>query len=65
MVSNGFDLANLPSDTGIMICGHGSRNQNAAKEFATLSEGLKARYPQCGHRIWLSGVLQSGHPFGA
>lgn len=30
---------------GIMVCGHGSRNQNAAKEFAKVSEGLRARYP--------------------
>ncbi len=30
--------------TGIMICGHGSRNQNAMKEFAKVSEGLKGRF---------------------
>ena len=29
---------------GIMICGHGSRNQNAMKEFATVSEGLRGRF---------------------
>ena len=29
---------------GIMICGHGSRNQNAMKEFAKVSEGLKGRF---------------------
>ena len=29
---------------GIMICGHGSRNQNAMKEFASVSEGLKGRF---------------------
>ena len=36
----------LPTDgsTGIMICGHGSRNQNAAREFATLAEGMKRRH---------------------
>ena len=33
------------SKTGIMVCGHGSRNQNAAREFATVAEGLRARYP--------------------
>ena len=32
------------SKLGIMICGHGSRNQNAMKEFAKLSEGLKGRF---------------------
>ncbi|EFL90686.1 sirohydrochlorin chelatase [Ahrensia sp. R2A130] len=29
---------------GVMICGHGSRNQNAMKEFSTVSEGLKGRF---------------------
>ncbi|MEO0547003.1 MAG: sirohydrochlorin chelatase, partial [Pseudomonadota bacterium] len=29
---------------GVMICGHGSRNQNAMKEFSKLSEGLKGRF---------------------
>ena len=28
---------------GIMVCGHGSRNQNAAKEFAVIAEALRAR----------------------
>jgi len=28
---------------GIMVCGHGSRNQNAAREFAKVAEGLRAR----------------------
>ena len=31
---------------GIMVCGHGSRNQNAAKEFAKVSEGLRKLYPE-------------------
>ena len=30
--------------TGVMICGHGSRNQNAMKEFAKVSEGLKGKF---------------------
>ena len=30
---------------GIMVCGHGSRNQNAAKEFAVIAEALRARNP--------------------
>ncbi|MEL6505725.1 MAG: sirohydrochlorin chelatase [Pseudomonadota bacterium] len=34
----------LGSKTGVMICGHGSRNQNAMKEFSKLSEGLKGRF---------------------
>jgi len=28
---------------GIMVCGHGSRNQNAAREFSKVAEGLRAR----------------------
>ncbi|MCB1387298.1 MAG: sirohydrochlorin chelatase [Nitratireductor sp.] len=54
----------LPADTGIMICGHGSRNQNAAREFATLSEGLKARYPdlpiEYGYLEFCNPVIHSG-----
>ncbi|MBW3095748.1 sirohydrochlorin chelatase [Pseudohoeflea coraliihabitans] len=34
------------SKIGIMVCGHGSRNQNAAREFATVAEGLRARHPE-------------------
>ena len=34
----------LPPNTGVMICGHGSRNQNAMKQFAKVSEGLKGRF---------------------
>ena len=30
---------------GIMVCGHGSRNQNAAKEFSKVAGGLKKRFP--------------------
>ena len=32
----------IPEKTGIMVCGHGSRNQNAAREFATVAEGKEA-----------------------
>ena len=31
---------------GIMVCGHGSRNQNAAREFAKLAQGMGALFPQ-------------------
>lgn len=59
-----MQLDNLPKDTGIMICGHGSRNQNAAKEFATLSEGLKARYPdtaiEYGYLEFCNPVIHKG-----
>ena len=54
----------LTNDTGIMICGHGSRNQNAAREFATLSEGLKARHPdvaiEYGYLEFCDPVINEG-----
>ena len=31
---------------GVMLCGHGSRDANAVKEFAVLAEHLKKRLPQ-------------------
>mgnify|MGYP006215514223 CR=1 FL=1 len=32
--------------TGIMICGHGSRDEGAVREFAQVAEGLRTRMPQ-------------------
>lgn len=31
---------------GIMICGHGSRDKDAEREFGLVAKGLKARYPE-------------------
>ena len=31
---------------GVMLCGHGSRDADAVREFAVLSEHLKRRLPQ-------------------
>lgn len=57
-------LPELDEHTGIMICGHGSRNQNAAREFATLSEGLKARHPdipiEYGYLEFCNPVIHAG-----
>lgn len=39
------DLPALPPGTGVMLCGHGSRNQLAVGEFADLTEDLRARLP--------------------
>ncbi len=59
-----MSLKNLNEKTGIMICGHGSRNQNAAKEFAALSEGLKARHPnvavEYGYLEFCNPVIDAG-----
>ena len=58
-MSSGF-----PDKTGIMVCGHGSRNQNAAREFATVAEGLKARYPdipvEYGYLEFCNPVISEG-----
>ncbi|MDO9418689.1 sirohydrochlorin chelatase [Pararhizobium sp.] len=49
---------------GIMVCGHGSRNQNAAREFASVSEGLRARYPdipvEYGYLEFCNPVISAG-----
>lgn len=34
----------MAGKTGIMVCGHGSRNQNAVREFAVLAERLRERF---------------------
>jgi len=40
-----LDLASLPDNAGVIICGHGSRAKIAEEEFASLAAGLRARYP--------------------
>jgi sirohydrochlorin cobaltochelatase len=39
------DLPLLPPDTGVMLCGHGSRNQLAVGEFAALATALRGKLP--------------------
>jgi sirohydrochlorin cobaltochelatase len=38
-------LDQLPSNTGVIICGHGSRAKLAEEEFSLLAAGLRSRYP--------------------
>ena len=49
---------------GIMVCGHGSRNQNAAKEFAVIAEALRARNPdmpvEYGYLEFCNPVISAG-----
>jgi sirohydrochlorin cobaltochelatase len=49
---------------GIMVCGHGSRNQNAAREFAVIAEGLRARNPdlpvEYGYLEFCNPVIAEG-----
>lgn len=44
---------------GLMICGHGSRNQNAVREFAVLAEHMRARFP---HWLVDYGYLEFANP---
>ncbi len=44
---------------GIMVCGHGSRNQNAMKEFAKVAEGLRQQFP---HLPVEYGYLEFANP---
>lgn len=54
----------LPPNTGIMLCGHGSRNQLAVGEFATLAEKLKQRLGdvpvEYGYLEFASPVIHQG-----
>ncbi len=54
----------LAPGTGIMICGHGSRNQNAVREFAVLAEHLAKRFPSTpvdyGYLEFANPVLHKG-----
>lgn len=54
----------LPSGTGIMVCGHGSRNQRAVGEFARLTDRLRARLPgvpvEFGYLEFANPVLHQG-----
>jgi sirohydrochlorin cobaltochelatase len=55
---------NLPAGTGVMLCGHGSRNQRAVGEFASLAESLRARLPgvpvEYGYLEFANPVLHAG-----
>lgn len=49
---------------GIMVCGHGSRNQNAAREFSKVAAGLKERNAhlpvEYGYLEFCNPVIHSG-----
>jgi sirohydrochlorin cobaltochelatase len=54
----------LPANTGVMICGHGSRNQNAASEFSTLAKAIRSRHPgvpvKYGYLEFCNPVISQG-----
>ena len=49
---------------GVMLCGHGSRDENAVTEFAVLSEHLKKRLPQYpveyGYLEFATPIIRNG-----
>ena len=45
MVSSGSIKYQYPSDIGIVLCGHGSRDSQAVKEFINVVDKIKARIP--------------------
>jgi sirohydrochlorin cobaltochelatase len=49
---------------GVMLCGHGSRDKNAVREFAVLSEHLKQRMPQYpveyGYLEFATPIIRTG-----
>lgn len=54
----------LPEATGVMLCGHGSRNRLAVGEFAALAERLRQRLPgvpiEYGYLEFANPVLHLG-----
>lgn len=54
----------LPDATGVMLCGHGSRNQLAVGEFAVLADRLRDRLPgvpvEYGYLEFANPVLHLG-----
>jgi sirohydrochlorin cobaltochelatase len=55
---------NLPRATGVMLCGHGSRNRRAVEEFANLADALGKRLPgvpvEYGYLEFADPVLHRG-----
>ena len=49
---------------GVMVCGHGSRNEDAVREFATVAEGLRERLPQYpvdyGYLEFATPIIRTG-----
>src|ERR1700709_2526118 len=54
----------LPASTGVMLCGHGSRNQRAVAEFSALADALRQRLPgvpvEYGYLEFADPVLHAG-----
>ncbi len=59
-----FENAPVGKKYGVMICGHGSRNQNAVGEFAKLAERMRERFPDTpvdyGYLEFANPVIHQG-----
>jgi sirohydrochlorin cobaltochelatase len=59
-----MDIVNLPAGTGVMLCGHGSRNRRAVGEFSNLAQRLRQRLPnvpvEYGYLEFADPVLHQG-----
>jgi sirohydrochlorin cobaltochelatase len=57
-------MSTFPEGTGIMVCGHGSRSQDAVDEFAQLSARLKERFPDTpvdyGYLEFATPIIRDG-----
>jgi sirohydrochlorin cobaltochelatase len=57
-------VSGLAPETGILICGHGSRNRHAAAEFESLAAAMRRRFPENpvahGYLEFCNPVLSSG-----
>jgi sirohydrochlorin cobaltochelatase len=57
-------LLQLPPESGVMLCGHGSRNQRAVGEFAALAAKVSAALPgipvEYGYLEFANPVLHAG-----
>lgn len=61
---NPSELVDDNRKLGIMVCGHGSRNQNAAREFSKVAQGLRRKFPhlpvEYGYLEFCNPVIHSG-----
>ncbi len=49
---------------GIMICGHGSRDKDAEREFGLVAKGLKERFPHLPVEYGFLEFFRTEYPHG-
>src|SRR5215510_11870492 len=54
----------MQTKTGVMLCGHGSRDEDAVQEFAVLARHLKQRFPdqpvEFGYLEFATPIIRDG-----